>query len=143
MTDHELALVVARIQAGDNRTVDRVTMNHFRDTIGHLAHADALEAVSIHFRESTEYLTAAHINRIAHRLAEERRMRTAIEDGGPAGSGPPAPNNIDAWSAAWDDPAEFSRQAAIYNRQLADAGYPLDDRYPVAERINDPETPVA
>lgn len=65
MNDNELALIVARVQAGDNRFVDRVTMSHWKETIGHLDYEDAREAVVDHFRESTEYLTAAHVTRRA------------------------------------------------------------------------------
>lgn len=36
----------------------------------------------------------------------------------------PRPENLDAMTAAWNDPAAFGREVAIYNRQLRDAGLP-------------------
>lgn len=41
-------------------------------------------------------------------------------DEGPAN---PFPKNLDAWSAAWDDPREFSRQIAVYHQQCLDEGF--------------------
>lgn len=76
MNDKELGNIVARIQAGDNRTVDRVTLSHWKETIGHLEFEDAREAVVRHFRESTEYLTPAHVTKLAAfiRAARARQL---------------------------------------------------------------------
>ncbi|MDJ0336429.1 hypothetical protein QMG83_14475 [Salinibacterium sp. G-O1] len=132
MNDHELARVVARIQAGDNRTVDRVTMSHWKEIIGHLPVTDAMTAIVMHFRESTAYLTPAHIVANARRLSEQRALEAPPIDDAPIGSGWPKPANYEAMSAAYNDPAEFQHQCAIYNRQLADAGYEINHRYPIA-----------
>ena len=58
---------------------------------------------------------------------------------------PPAPKpaNFEAMAAAWDNPAEFARQKAIYTAQLVDAGcapswpdlFQFDERVP--ERFDD------
>jgi hypothetical protein len=79
MNDNELALIVARIQAGDNRAVDRVTLAHWKETIGHLDFEDAREAVVHHFRESTEYLTAAHVTQLA-KIIRAGRTRELTDD---------------------------------------------------------------
>ncbi len=52
MTDDELKRVVTKIQLGDNRQVDRLVLLEWRDSIGDLNFADAIEAVSMHRRES-------------------------------------------------------------------------------------------
>lgn len=80
MNQVELAQVLARIQAGDNRVVDRVTVEHWRETIGHLAFQDALEAVVMHFRESTDYLVPAHVIRNARRVRDARNDPFALPD---------------------------------------------------------------
>jgi hypothetical protein len=70
----EVVKVVARIQAGDNRTVDEVTVAHWTEMIGHLRFEDALEAVVTHFRESTSYLMPAHVIANARRVSEQRAV---------------------------------------------------------------------
>jgi len=70
----EVVKVVARIQAGDNRTVDAVTVAHWTEMIGHLKFEDALEAVVTHFRESTAYLMPAHVVAGARRVGELRAV---------------------------------------------------------------------
>jgi hypothetical protein len=74
MNQHEVGKVVARIQAGDNRTVDKVTVAHWTEMIGHLRFEDALEAVVTHFRESTAYLMPAHVIANARRVSEQRAV---------------------------------------------------------------------
>lgn len=80
MNQIELAKVLARIQAGDNRVVDKVTVAHWRETIGHLKYQDAMDAVVMHFRESTEYLMPAHVIRNARRIRNEREDPNAPVD---------------------------------------------------------------
>jgi hypothetical protein len=75
----EVVKVVARIQAGDNRTVDEVTVAHWTEMIGHLRFEDALEAVVTHFRESTAYLMPAHVIASARRIAELKAIGEATE----------------------------------------------------------------
>lgn len=121
MNTQELKNLVARIQAGDNRTVDSVTLAHFQQTVGQLEYQDAIEAVVTHFKESTAYLMPAHIIAIVRRIREERALRSpAVEDGKTAY---PRPINDDAMSAAWNNPAEFRRQQVIYNAQLVREGF--------------------
>lgn len=74
MNQAEVVKVVARIQAGDNRTVDEVTVAHWTEMIGHLKFEDALEGVVTHFRESTAYLMPAHVIANARRAGEVRAV---------------------------------------------------------------------
>ena len=73
MTRQECAKVLAKIQLGDNRQVDKLTLEEWFDTIGHLPFAPAIEAVRMHRQESTDYLQPAHVIRNVRRL-EERAL---------------------------------------------------------------------
>ena len=135
MNQQELGRVVARIQAGDNRTVDHVTMAHWGETIGHLPYQDALEAVVMHFRESTDYLMPAHVLAGAARVWKARNPSNDTIPGGyrevdgrrPA----PMPDNMDALTAVWNDPVGWAREIAKYDAQLVAAGHP-----PVGVRVH-------
>jgi len=96
-------------------------LDHWNTTIGDLDYADALAAVNMHFRESTDYLMPAHIRAGARRIREDRARRQI--DGTDHGEAAPVPKNLEAWSAAWNDPIEFAKQKAIYNQQLIDEGF--------------------
>ena len=80
MTNDEVAKVLARIQLGDNRQVDRATLLDWIDTIGDLDFADSIAAVVMHRRESTAYLLPAHIraNVKTIRARRERDARLAL-----------------------------------------------------------------
>lgn len=124
MNQQELGKVVARIQAGDNRTVDQVTLAHWGETIGHLPFEDALEAVVMHFRESSEYLVAAHVIRNAARIREARNPSNDTSGiDWSRKSGAPQPDNMDALTAAWDDPEAWAVEIAKYDAQLNAAGF--------------------
>lgn len=70
MTKAECAKVLAKIQLGDNRQVDALTLEEWFDTIGFLRFEDAIAGVRIHRQESTEYLQMAHVIRNAYRSRE-------------------------------------------------------------------------
>lgn len=74
MTVDEVKQVLAKVQLGDNRQVDRLVLAEWQDTIGDLDFADAIEGVRMHRRESTEYLLPAHV-RANVRLLQARRER--------------------------------------------------------------------
>jgi hypothetical protein len=57
----ETAQILAKVQLLDNRTVDRITLDAGHEIIGHLDYADAMAALNLHRRESTEYIMPAHI----------------------------------------------------------------------------------
>ena len=119
MNKQDCAKVLTKIQLGDNRQVTSLVLEEWFDTIGNLAFEDAIEAVRLHRRESTDYLVPAHIVAIVRRIGIDRIQRSAIEGKKPA----PKPNNYEAIKAAWDDPAELARQYAIYDEQLRAGGY--------------------
>jgi len=71
--------VLAKIQLGDNRQVDQLTLEEWFDTIGHLDFAAAVAGVRLHRQESTEYLMPAHVIRNAYRARETRLPLRAVE----------------------------------------------------------------
>lgn len=77
MTMDELKQVVAKIQLGDSRQVDRLVLREWQENIGDLNFEDARTAVTMHRKESTDYLQPAHIRANARRakLARERAER--------------------------------------------------------------------
>lgn len=82
MTKSECAKVLAKIQLGDNRQVDQLTLEEWFDTIGHLDFESAVAGVRMHRQESTDYLMPAHVIRNAHRARESRLPpRAEIEQG--------------------------------------------------------------
>lgn len=123
MTIDECKRVLAKIQLGDNRQVDELTLREWHDTIGHLNFADAVEAVRLHRQNSTDYLMPAHVVAGAKAVARERVMREPIEAGYVSA---PKPDNFEALVAAKrsGDPARIARERGIYNRQCVDSGFP-------------------
>lgn len=75
MNIQETAAVLAKIKIGDNREVDSkgLVLREWHEAIGHLNFGDAIEAVAMHRRESTDYLLAAHV------VANVKRVRAARE----------------------------------------------------------------
>jgi len=73
----EMSLLLNAIALGDNRRLgdtedeQRVIIAWWLDKIGDLDYAGALQAVRDHQRESTEYLTAAHIRQ---RVKDNREL---------------------------------------------------------------------
>lgn len=82
-TDRLLTL----IQNVDKRKIDDATVLVWHEIIGDLPFADAVEAVTSHFRESTAYLMPAHIVAGAREIDRLRiraeRERLAIEQAHP------------------------------------------------------------
>ena len=85
MNYEEVSAVLVKIQLGDNRHVDKdgLVLRDWFDSIGDLNYSDAIAAVVLHRRESTEYLMPAHIRMGARRAKEarereERKKRPAI-----------------------------------------------------------------
>lgn len=85
MTIDELKVVVAKIQLGDNRQVDRLVLEYWWELIGDTNYDDALAAVNMHRREKPGlWLEPGHVLAGARRAAdirarEERKNRPAIE----------------------------------------------------------------
>lgn len=127
MNAAEVAAVVAKIRLGDNRETSREVILEWADSIGDLDFDDAVQAVRMHRRESTEYLVAAHIRLGVLRI---KAARSPSNDSTPArylqlqaGLLPsaPKPANFDAMCAVWADPDAFARELAVYDAQLAQA----------------------
>lgn len=79
MIRSECAKVLAKIQLGDNRQVDQLTLEEWFDTIGHLDFESAVAGVRLHRQESTDWLMPAHVIRNAKRAAETRLPPRALE----------------------------------------------------------------
>lgn len=121
MNESELKQVVAKIQLGDSRQVDALVLREWNDNIGMLKFADAIEAVSMHRRESVEYLQPAHIHRNVQRLIAAR-VETSKAAPLEEFAGDPKPDNWDAMCRAYKDPVAFAREVGIYDQQLLAAG---------------------
>ena len=121
MSIDELKKVLAKIQLGDNRQVDSLTLREWFDTIGHLDFDDTIAAVTMHRIESTNYLLPAHLVALVRRIREDRFSRvTAIELKKLEGKGSPKPKNFDAMVAAWDNQEKFAAEVSVYEQQLSD-----------------------
>lgn len=70
MTPDETKKILAKAALVDNRTIDLETIRAWHEIIGDLNYPEALQALTIHRRESTDYLQPAHI-RINIRKARE------------------------------------------------------------------------
>jgi len=86
MNYEQTATVLAKIKVGDNREIDAqgIVLREWHESIGDLKFEDAIEAVRLHRRESSVYLTANHIRVGAVRARdarerEERKRQPAIE----------------------------------------------------------------
>lgn len=129
MTPNDLKQVLAKIQLGDSRQVDALVLREWFDTIGHLEVGDALQAVTLHRQESTQYLMPAHIIANVKRLRAERSELALPPQRDYTAH--PQPANYEAMTAAWNDPVKFAAEVAIYNDQLRAGGFPevvLNDR---------------
>lgn len=80
MNIEQTAVILAKVAALDNRNDTDAAVLAWHEAIGDLDYRDALEAVAIHRRESTEYLMPAHIRRIAAQLRKERGDRNAKDE---------------------------------------------------------------
>ena len=73
MNIEQAAAVLAKAAALDNRSQSDAAILAWHEVIGDLDYRDALNAVTIHRRESTEYLMPVHVRRIAEKLRTERQ----------------------------------------------------------------------
>jgi hypothetical protein len=127
MNDAELIKVIARIQAGDNRQVDQITLAHWRDMIGEYNFADAIAAVVMHFKHSTAYLQPAHIVENIRTVRDEQRKAISQELFRNENTrNVPRPRNFEALTAASsaNDTIAWAREIAIWNEDLAELGFP-------------------
>lgn len=123
MSIDELKQVLAKIQLGDSRQVDRLILAEWNDTIGHLDFADSITAVTMHRRESDKYLMPSHIVANVRRIQHDRAEANGLPE---VQQGHPKPNNMAALeaAAASKDRVLWAVEIAKYNEQLREAGYP-------------------
>lgn len=133
MNKQEVAAVVAKVKLGDNREVNELVLMEWFDTIGHLDVRDAIEAVTMHRRESTAYLMPAHIIANVRRIKESRPLPEIEYNGDP----PPAPLNMKELTEAYrsGDPHRISVELGRYNRQIVDAGRPRIPEWPLPDPV--------
>ena len=73
MNHSETAILLAKICAYDRRTVGRADVQAWTESLDeHMSLQDAMEAVTRHFRESTDWLMPVHVIR---KVAEIRKGR--------------------------------------------------------------------
>jgi hypothetical protein len=68
MNIQETTDLLTRIQIIDNRRVEEATVLAWFELVGDLDHGMAVEAAKLHFRESTAYLTPAHVRAGVERM---------------------------------------------------------------------------
>lgn len=68
MNIEETGKLLARVQVLDNRRVDEATILAWHELVEDLEFAHAVEAVRLHFRESTTYLVPAHVRANVERI---------------------------------------------------------------------------
>ncbi|AYF29295.1 hypothetical protein CSH63_17850 [Micromonospora tulbaghiae] len=94
MNRSQVAAILALAAARDRRTVGEVDVRAWHEDIGDLDFDDARQAISAHFRQSTEYLMPVHVRRLAteirrerHRVERETEQQRALQayraDAGP------------------------------------------------------------
>lgn len=133
MTPEDTARVVAKIQLGDNRVVDALTVREWHDSIGHLEYEDCIAAVTLHRQSSTEYLMPAHITRNVVLVRNSRPLPELEGTRNPA----PAPLNMKELTEAYrsGDPHRISVELGRYNRQIVDAGRPRIPEWPLPDPV--------
>lgn len=104
MTKTETALLLAQIAAFDHRTVGETDVEAWHAALDDTDYGDAQQAVIQHYRESTEWLMAAHIRAAVHRL---RANRLAL-------AGPEPAPDVDP-----DDVLAYQRALRVQRAQVA------------------------
>jgi hypothetical protein len=73
MNRSEIAMLLGACAARDQRTVGDMDVMAWLDDLGDLDFQDAREAVSMHFRESTDRIMPAHIRKLCRIVRDKRR----------------------------------------------------------------------
>ena len=76
MTLGDMARVLAKAAAYDQRTIGETDVRAWHEAIGDLDFADAHAAVTRHYRDHTERIMPAHVRRIVGELKAERRSHS-------------------------------------------------------------------
>lgn len=80
MIKSEIALLLAACAARDSRTIGDADVLAWHEDLGDLEYADALQAVSLHYREATERIMPAHIRRQCRIIRDKRRAGQAVAE---------------------------------------------------------------
>ena len=104
MNAEQVAIVLAKIQLGDNREVDEkgFVLAEWVHTIGDLDYSDAVEAVRMHRRSSPAYLQAAHVRENVRLLVLRRERELRVS----------SPRMVEAAGVPLDRP-EFERLTEV------------------------------
>lgn len=77
MNFEETKQLLAKAALVDNRTASQAVIMAWQETLADLPYEDALAALTLHRRESTEWLTPAHITGNIRRVRDARRIAEA------------------------------------------------------------------
>lgn len=78
MKKSEVALLLGACAARDSRTVGDADVLAWFEDLGDLDFEDARQAVSMHYRESTDRIMPAHIRRVCRIIRDKRRAGQTI-----------------------------------------------------------------
>lgn len=80
MNEPEAFKLLALASARDGRTVDPAVAKVWAEDLKRIDFGDAVEALSLHFRESTDWLLPAHVIRCVRRVKDnrERELRRTM-----------------------------------------------------------------
>lgn len=70
----EASRLLAKVSGNDGRQVGESTVLAWQETLADVPYPDAMAAVSVHYRESTDFLMPAHLVALVTRLRTERRQ---------------------------------------------------------------------
>lgn len=123
MNQQEAFQLLSLASARDGRPVDAATALVWADDLERVAYHEAVDAVKLHFRESTEWLRPAHV------IANVRRVREAVDRDARIGRQLEArredeswalrgSNRVRVWRAMLDSPYESERTKAWIRKQL-------------------------
>jgi uncharacterized protein (DUF58 family) len=79
VTRSEVALLLGAATARDRRTVGETDVLAWHEDLGDLDFADAREAVSRHYRQSTDWIMPGHIRQLVRVIRDERRAASAVK----------------------------------------------------------------
>lgn len=79
MTRSEIALLLGAAAARDQRTIGETDVLAWFEDLGDIDFQDARQAVSRHYRESTDRIMTAHVRRIVKIIRDERRAAEAVK----------------------------------------------------------------
>jgi hypothetical protein len=79
MTPAETARVLAKSAAYDNRTVGEVDVHAWHEVLEDVDYADALAAVTAHYRSSAAWIMPSHVRELAKAAKRDRLRRDGVK----------------------------------------------------------------